>query len=181
MWISVSCTALVVSLALLSAAPACAQDPEWSFNAKTPSPIQIPGWLPADSLRNALAYHEAADQIKGLAVDLNRDGAIDYILQYSREVCGTNCQYELIDGRTRRSIGLVGGSVVYIRAQAINGYPVINQYGHSSADSGSWSTLVFDGQQFVSVGTVWLEGAALEHLFGELKDVPYGEPRDNPR
>ncbi len=179
--ISVSCTTLVVFFAVLAAKPACAQNPEWSFNAKTPSPIPIPAWLPADSLRYALAYYETGDEIRGLVVDLNRDGVTDYILQYSREVCGTNCQYALVDGSTRRSLGLVWGSVLYIGAQFINGYPVISQYGHSSADSGSWSTLVYDGRQYVSVGSLWLDGASLERVFEELKDVPYGAPPHDPR
>lgn len=164
-------------LVLLAASrPVLAQYPEWSFDAQAAHAIETPGWLSADSLRDALFMYDSGEEIRGLVADLNRDGVTDYILQYSLTTCGTNCQYELIDGATHRSLGTTGGSLVYVGPRVINGYPVIAQYGHSSADSGTWSTLVFDGSQYVSVSSVWLEGAALEQHFERLKDVPYGEP-----
>jgi hypothetical protein len=169
---------LIAFLALLLPAPAGAQGPEWSFDAGSTSSVEIPEWLPADSLRAALDY-EATDAIRGLVVDLNRDGIDDYVFQFSQNVCGTNCQYQLIDGRTRRSLGLVGGSVVYVRATLVNAYPVINQYGHSSAESGYWSTLVFDGREYVAVSTVWLSGEALERLFRELQGIAHGPTSGN--
>jgi len=166
---------LIAFLSLLPPAPAGAQGLEWSFDAGTTSRVELPAWLPADSLRAALEY-DAADSVMGLVVDLDRDGVDDYVFQYSRNVCGTNCQYQLIDGRTRRSLGLVGGSVVFVRATVVTGYPVINQYGHSSAESGYWSTLVFDGHEYVAVSTVWLSGEALERLFSELQGISHGPP-----
>jgi hypothetical protein len=72
---------------------------------------------------------------------------------------------------------VVGGSVVFVRGRLINGYPVINAYGHSSADSGYWSTSIYDGRQYVGVDAVWLSGIALERHFEQLSHVRHGPPR----
>lgn len=162
---------------LVAAEPAAAQTPEWSFDARTGGVIDIPAWLHADSLRDALGYGAGAP-VSGLVVDLNRDGADDYLFQFSTDVCGSNCQWEIVDGGGRRSLGLVGGSVMFVGGQTINGFPTMHAYGHSSADSGSWGTSVFDGREYSAVSWVWLEGEAVRRLFERLKDVPRGPPAD---
>jgi hypothetical protein len=166
--------AAILSTAIL-ARSARAQGVDWSFDASTSSPVDLPAWLPADSVRVALGY-EGTDRVIGMVVDLNGDRVEDYVFQFSREVCGTNCQYALVDGKTRRSLGEVGGSVVWVRGQLINGYPVINAYGHSSADSGYWSTSVYDGRRYVGVDAVWLTGTALERQFEQVRNVRHGPP-----
>lgn len=169
-------------LLVLTAATAAAQPPtvDWSFDEGAATEIHTPPWLSADSLRGALGYQPGA-AIRGFVVDLNGDGTADYILNYSRDVCGTNCQYAVFDGHMHRSLGVVGGSLVYVRARRISGWPVINQYGHSSATSGYWSTLVFDGRKYVPVDDVLLQGASLDSLFATLKGVRYGPPPDSTR
>jgi hypothetical protein len=173
--IAPSMAAAILSTAFL-ARPARAQGVDWSFDASTSSPVDLPAWLPADSVRVALGY-EGTDRVIGMVVDFNGDLVRDYVLQFSRAVCGTNCQYALVDGKTRRSLGVVGGSVVFVRGRLINGYPVINAYGHSSADSGYWSTSIYDGRQYVGVDAVWLSGIALERHFEQLSHVRHGPPR----
>ncbi len=164
-------------LVALAAGAAAAGSPavDWSFDEGAATAIRVPAWLSADSLRGALGYESGA-AIKGFVVDLDGDGTADYLFNYSRDVCGTNCQYAVFDGRTHRWLGLVGGSLVYVRAQRINRWPVINQYGHSSATSGYWSTVVFDGGEYVSVDAVLLQGASLDSLFATLAGVQYGPP-----
>ena len=103
---------------------------------------------------------------------LHRDAAFVPLAAYAQS-CGTNCQYPLVDGRTHRALGTVGGSVVVVRAQVINGYPVIQVYGHGSAEARHWSTLVCDGAAYVAVGTVYLEGLSQARLFETLRHVPY--------
>jgi hypothetical protein len=98
------------------------------------------------------------------------------VFRYSLSVCGTNCQYDIVDGNGRRRVGLVGGTVLVLQDLFINGFPVINTYGHSSADAGRWSTLVFDGEVYVPVGTVYVEGESLNQVFEGIRDIPYRSP-----
>lgn len=149
----------------------------WYFSNTLPGPIEIPSWLSADSLRDALDY-EPDEEVAGIVVDLNRDGARDYLFRYSLAVCGSNCQYDVVDGRLRRKIGLVGGSVIHVDSLFINGQPVFHTYGHGSADSGYWGTYVFDGDTYVSVGGIYVERESQKHLFDMLKGVSYGPPGD---
>ena len=174
--ISRRCATLILPGAALvlggRATVAAAQTPEWQFSFESAKPIPVPGWLRTDSLRAALSYDmDPSEAIAGFLADLNRDGVQDYVFRYSRTACGTNCEYALVDGRTHRALGTVGGTVMVVRPQLINGYPVIQNYGHSSADSGYWSTLVFDGRTYVGVATVYVEGTSQARLFDTLKDI----------
>jgi hypothetical protein len=169
-------TTLIVLVAVLAlggrATVAVAQSPEWQFGYQSATPIRVPGWLRADSLRSALSYDgDSSEAIAGFLADLNRDGIQDYVFRFSRAVCGTNCEYALVDGRTHRTLGKLGGTVVIVRPQVINGYPVIQTYGHSSVDSGYWSTAVFDGSAYVAVASVYVEGISQTRLFDSLKDI----------
>jgi hypothetical protein len=62
------------------------------------------------------------------------------------------------------------------RLPVVNGYPVIQSYGYSSADTGYWSTSVFDGRSYVSVNSIYLEGESLTQLFETLTEIPYWLP-----
>jgi hypothetical protein len=152
-----------------------AQGSEWQFGAESAVPISVPGWLPADSLRASLSY-DSAEVIAGFQADLNQDGTPDLVFRFSFTVCGTNCEYALVDGRTRQGLGTVGGTVVVVGPVLINGYPVIRAYGHSSAAAGYWSTSVFDGQGYVSVGSVYVEGLSRVRLFATLENIPFWPP-----
>jgi hypothetical protein len=148
------------------------QGAEWSFTAQSASPVSLPSWMATDSLRTALSYDAPSQPVSGFLADVNRDGTQDYVLRASLDVCGSNCEYLLIDGLSTRVLGRVGGSVIYVGPTIVNGYPVIHAYGHSSADSGYWSTLVFDGETYVPAGVVYLEGESLGRLFDSLREVP---------
>jgi hypothetical protein len=153
---------------------AVAQSPVWQFSYRSAAPIRVPSWLNADSLRAALSYDsDSTVAIAGFLADLNRDGIQDYVFRFSRAVCGTNCEYALVDGRTHGALGTVGGSVVVVRPPFINAYPVIQGYGHSSAEAGYWSTFIFDGRTYVAVATVYVEGLSQARLFETLQGVPY--------
>lgn len=152
---------------------AVAQVPEWQFGFQSATPIRVPSWLRADSLRAALSYNvDSTEAIAGFLADLNRDGIQDYVFRFSRTVCGTNCEFALVDGRTHRALGRVGGTVVVVRRTVINGYPVIESYGHSSVDAGYWGTMVFDGRAYVAVASVYVEGPSQTRLFESLKGIP---------
>lgn len=162
-------------LSFLFISSSIAQKKDWGLDASLPKLTKIPEWIDADSLRDALEY-DSTNEIRGLIVDLNEDGTNDYIFECSLNVCGSNCQYYIIDGKTHRSLGLVVGSVIYFRKQFINGYPVINQYGHSSAESGYWSTVVYDGNKYVAVNDIWVTGETADSLFRELKNISFIPP-----
>jgi len=70
---------------------------------------------------------------------------------------------------------------VVVRPPVINGYPVIQVYGHSSAEAGFWSTLVFDGGAYVAVATVYVEGLSQTRLFETLRGLPYWPAPAAPR
>lgn len=170
---------LLASVWFPGATTLAAQGSEWRFSAQSAAPITLPSWLASDSLRTALSYNqEPAGAVAGFLADLNLDGTFDYVLRASLEVCGSNCEYLLVDGQTRSALGRVGGSVLVVGPRLVNGYPVIQAYGHSSADSGRWSTSVFDGERYVAVSTIYLEGESLTRLFETLRDIRFWPPPD---
>jgi hypothetical protein len=73
-------------------------------------------------------------------------------------------------------LGQVGGSIVFVGLPLINGYPVIHRYSHVSADAARWSTSVFDGERYVFVGGVYLEGELLDRHMEGLRETPYWPP-----
>ena len=165
----------ILSLLSMSVTPTAlnGQGLEWSFTAQSAAPLSLPASVASDSVRGALSYADVPSQpVAGFLADINRDGTQDYVLRSSLDVCGTNCEYLLIDGLSMTVLGRVGGSVVFVRLPVVNGYPVIHTYGHSSADAGYWSTHVFDGDMYVAAGSVYLEGESVSRLFDSLQDVP---------
>ncbi len=153
-----------------------AQGPEWRFNIQSAAPVELPTWLDRDSLGASLGYEYTPDVFAGFLADLNHDGTEDYVFRVSLDACGTNCEYVLVDGARHQTLGTVGGSIVFVRLPVINGYPVIQYYAHSSADAGYWSTTVFDGERYVFVGGVYLEGELLDRHFESLREIPYWPP-----
>lgn len=150
-----------------------AQGPEWQFTVQSAAPVELPPWISRDSLWAALAYEDSPAAIAGFLADLNHDGTEDYVFRVSVDVCGTNCEYVMVDGASHETLGRVGGSVVVVGLPMINGYPVVRSYGHSSADAGRWSTSVFDGERYVYVGSVYLEGESLRRHFEGLREIPF--------
>ena len=168
-------TELLLATVLMAAGKShvFAQGMEWQFSAQSAAPITLPSWAARDSIRAALSYYDGVSRpLAGFLADLNRDGTQDYVLRASLEVCGSNCEYLLVDGHTRSTIGRVGGSVLFVGPSEVNGYPVIRAYGHSSADAGSWSIFVFRSGGYVVIDSVYLQGESLDRLFESLRDVP---------
>ncbi|UCG89036.1 MAG: hypothetical protein JSW71_11060 [Gemmatimonadota bacterium] len=155
-----------------------AQGPEWHFNVHSVAPIELPSWLDRDSLAASLGYEYTPEVITGFLADLNQDGTEDYVFNTSLDACGTNCEYLPVDGASHQSLGWVGGSIVFVRLPLINGYPVIHSYSHVSADAARWSTSVFDGERYVFVGVVYLEGDLLDRHMDSLREIPYWPPPD---
>ncbi len=150
-----------------------AQEGDWAFTRRSGAALELPN---SPSVEAALAYLEylPGEPVVGFLADLNRDGTADFVIRSSTRLCGTGgCSYVLIDGENLERLGEVFGNPIVVRRQMINGHPVINAYGHSSADSGTYGTFVFDGEAYVLVSRVSLSGDSLADLFEELDQVPH--------
>ena len=111
-----------------------------------------------------------SDARNGFRVDLNGDGHVDVVRTYGPSMCGTGgCFIEIFDGRTRNSLGHLFGYPVWVFQTAINGWPTLGVYSHSSATSGSYSTFVFDGSRYIGVSSVSVRGESVEELFKRFR------------
>jgi hypothetical protein len=162
-------TVLIVSLTLLVSARA-EQKPlsgAWvDYGSMRQFKLPVAGDIP--SLLGAFEYLEN-ELPRVFVFDFNGDHVEDYLVQSSERLCGTGgCLYSLVDGKTKKRMGDFFGSPILILDQKINRYPVIQSYGHLSADSGNFATYVFDGKKYQIVATVYVEGKSLEELFKGL-------------
>lgn len=120
----------------------------------------------------SLGYDSPPRTVPGTRKDLNNDGTPDLILQGSLTYCGTGgCALHVFDGKSGRKIGDLFGNPLLVHATAINGWPVLSIYSHGSATSGSYSTFVFDGRQYVQANSVMLYEESVTELFGRLPPV----------
>jgi hypothetical protein len=165
---------LAVAVLLLSFGVSLhAQEGDWAFTVRSGAALELPR---SPSIEAALAYLDylPGEPVVGFLADLNRDDTDDYVIRSSTRLCGTGgCPYALIDGKRGERLGEVFGNPIVVRQQTINGYPVINAYGHSSADSGTYGTFVFDGTEYVLVSHVSLSGDSLAELFEEINQIPH--------
>jgi hypothetical protein len=110
------------------------------------------------------------EKTKVFQYDFNRDGFRDYLVESWKSLCGTGgCLYALIDGKTKKRIGDFFGAPILVLDQTINGFPVIQSYSHLSANSGGFTTYVFDGSKYQVVSSVYVEGKSLDELFKKLE------------
>jgi hypothetical protein len=162
-------TVLIVSLTLLASARAEQKPPSgaWVDNGSMRQ-LKLPAAGDIPDLLDAFEYLESKLP-RVFVFDFNGDRVEDYFVESSERLCGTGgCLYSLIDGKTKKRIGDFFGSPILILDQKINRYPVIQSYGHLSAESGNFTTYVFDGKNYQIVATVFLEGKSLEELFKGL-------------
>lgn len=163
-------TVLIVGLGCLASAQTT-QD--WAFTVQSAAVLELPKDSTFDSALRYLDY-EPGESVFGLLADLNGDGTDDYLIRSSTRICGNaGCSYALVDGKQLERLGVIFGNPIVVRWRLINGYPVVNACGHTSADSGTYGTFVFDGDEYVLVSGVHLSGDALTDLFAEIDEVPH--------
>jgi hypothetical protein len=73
-----------------------------------------------------------------------------------------------VDGKSNKRIGDFSGSPILALEQKINGFPVMQSYGHMNVDSGSFVTYVFDGKKYQVVSSVFIGGQSVKDLFKSL-------------
>ena len=111
--------------------------------------------------------------LRAVHIDLNGDGRPEFIRVHGPSSCGTGgCPYEIYDGRTRKLVGDLFGDPVWVFPTRINGWVTLAVYSHASATSGSYSSVVFDGERYVTVSSVMLYDRSANELFQRYRSVP---------
>jgi hypothetical protein len=147
----------------------------WALTPQSAIPITVPAAIRL--VVGADLEYDDTEPIKGAAVDLNRDGVVDYLLQSAPSLCGNGgCVYVLCDGKTRRKLGEFLGSPLYVQAEVTHDYPKIATYSHQSAASATFTEYGFDGKAYVVTSARTVEGAALDQLLSTLRQVPTWRP-----
>jgi hypothetical protein len=142
------------------------------FDREEAYPVQLPTPEIDKEIRAGFEY-DKSNSIVGFVLDLNGDRQNDYLVRANESLCGTGgCPYEIIEGSSNKSIGSIFGNPLIIDSKKIQGYSIIHTYGHSSVESGTFSTLVFDGGQYVEVSSIGLTSESLVELFNILNKVP---------
>ena len=149
--------------------------PEFQFKVDdgTSYRIELPNEVLKSMAYKEIRWFEDKEKPQGILVDLNEDGYRDFIVRGSKQNCGTGgCPFNIFDGQTNKDLGWVGGMPILIGQTVINGFPVISAYWHASAEEGSYSVYVFNGQKYVIVWSVNLSGDSLKRLSETWKKVP---------
>lgn len=123
-----------------------------------------------------LEYSETTDTVKGIRVDLNGDGVMDYIIQSAPSLCGTGgCGYAVFDGARHKSLGEVRGTL-YFLAEKVRGYPIIVSVTSMGLDLAEYTTSRFNGEAYVEVATREVRTGTRDSLDRILERIPLWRP-----
>ena len=140
-----------------------------SFGSQSGRPV------PRETLDTYPSTLDRADGegLRAVQIDLNGDGRPEFIRVHGPSACGTGgCPYDIFDGRTRRLVGHLFGDPVWVFPTRVNGWSTLTVYSHLSATSGSYSSMVFDGERYVTVSAVMLYDRSANELFQRYRSVP---------
>jgi hypothetical protein len=126
--------------------------------------------------------YEDAQTPRLFQADINGDAAVDYIVEAAPSLCGNGgCPYAVVDGRSIEHLGTFFGSLLILLDQKINHFPIAQSYSPNGAGRGTFTTYVFDSQDYQVVSLVDLSGASLEVLLKKLGTFRKLEPRKKSR
>lgn len=145
----------------------------WAFTPDSTVPVVVPS-----DVREAAGEleYDSAQMMKGFAVDINADGAAEYILQSAPSLCGANCVYYIFDGRTHRRIAEITAARVQVTSQHANGYPVITALVYLGNDHADFLTLKYVERSYSTITKQSVTGAALAALIEQLRAVRLFHP-----
>ncbi len=105
-------------------------------------------------------------------VDLDEDGTPDHFVQ-NTSTCGKGgCPYAILDGRTKRLLGEVFGSEVWVLRERLNGMAILESFSHVSASHGMVVRYRFDGSSYKEVPAKGIYGEEIENVFKQLHSAP---------
>jgi len=144
---------------------------DWSFAQDTAREIAVPEAVVQAADFGVLEYD--APPYRGLRADLDGDGVSEYIVQSAPSLCGNGgCVYALFDGSSLRSLGMIFGGSMVVRAAPVGEFPVINALSHLSAEAATYTTFAYRGGGYVRLTSIEVSGPALDQLVRELRRVP---------
>jgi hypothetical protein len=105
-------------------------------------------------------------------IDLDGDGAPDYFVQ-NASTCGKGgCPYAVFDGRSKRLLGEVFGSEVWVLRERSNGMAILESFSYVSAYHGVVVRYQFNGSSYKDVFSRDIYGEEIETLVKELHSAP---------
>ena len=121
-----------------------------------------------------LEYYEATDTVRGIRVDLNGDGAMDYIVRSAPSLCGNaGCEFEIFDGATRKSLGEFGGGMMYVLADTVRGHPTIVTRTRLGWEQAEYTTYRFSGTAYVVASRRVERAPTRDSLDAVLDSIPW--------
>ena len=171
-----------MSVAALLAAPAAKAQATphlpWKIRWYDVPPLGVPAAIRNNAqyqlMLSHLEYYKTADTIKGIRVDLNGDGAMDYIVRSAPSLCGNaGCDFEIFDGATRKSLGELGGGMLYFLADTVRGYPTIVARTSMGWAQAEYTTYRFSGNAYVAASRSVESAATRGSLNAALDSIPW--------
>ena len=172
----------LLSVAVLFGAPAAkAQGTPrlpWKMRWYDIPPLSVPAAIRNNSqyqlMMSRLEYYKATDTVKGIRVDLNGDGAMDYIIRSAPSLCGNaGCDYEIFDGATRKSLGELGAGMMYFLADTVRGYPTIVARTSLGWAQAEYTTYRFSGTAYEVASRRVERAPTRDSLDADLDSIPW--------
>ena len=176
---------LLLSVVALLDAPASQAQPvprlPWALRRDIVGPLTVPAAIrnrrEYKSMISDLEYYKATDTVKGVPVDLNGDGAMDYLIQSAPSLCGNaGCGYAVFDGATHKSLGEVGLGTLYVLSDMVRGYPIVVAWTRLGWDTGEYTTYAFSGSAYVEVSRREVRSGTRDSLDSALDRIPWWRP-----
>ncbi len=146
-------------------------DPRGMFTRYSVGLIEIPEAITSSLYTERLKSE--GRRFRGVAVDLNGDGIVDYFVRMIDPDCGNGgCGYAVIDGSRKREIGQIFGSSVIVLENKINGFPIIQSASSFGANSAEYVSHVYDGKEYRIVSRYFDGKEGPYGIYPQYKDIP---------
>lgn len=177
---------LLLPAAALLGAPAAQAQPTprlpWKMGWYDLPPLGVPAAIRNNSqyqwMMSRLEYYKTTDTVKGIRVDLNGDGAMDYVIRSAPSLCGNaGCDFEVFDGATRKSIGEVDGGMMYFLADTVRGFPTIVARTSLGWAQAEYTTYRFSGTAYLVASRRVESSPTRDSLDAALDSIPWWRSR----